>query len=118
MSLNTQHILEVAAAIEKRSISGLDFDMGSFADVVYDDINEICSTTACMAGFSYMLNGHCDSLKQLVEDADCLLVGDQAQADMGISEGQRHEMFYELSRSDREVVAMLRNLAATGEVSW
>lgn len=125
--MNAEAILRVADAIEKGSVPDLGFNMNTFRsrafpldeDPVYDKSGRGCGTVACIGGWTCeVLLGERGSMKR-------------AANLLGIRYDQEDELFYATNYpggdgivgplrqiTQAQAVAVLRRLAATGEVDW
>lgn len=122
---NTENILKVADAIENHTIEGLGFNMGNFigsADAAHaDKTGHNCGTIACVAGWSYAVrNGGVKPEPVDVEDFKWEVDGEW----FGLETQKANILFYgypgdgDSSPKPEKAVAVLRHLAATGEVDW
>lgn len=123
--MNTENIIKVADAIEQHSIPDLGFNMRALIDEA-DSINvpnhfeEPCGTVACIAGWAYVLAGGS------VKTRDPVKVWETATDWIGFETGGEardlfapHEHLGRFTRlTPTQAVAVLRHLAATGEVDW
>lgn len=127
--MNVENILKVADAIENHEIEWLGFNMAGFckpsSDLDPDRSGHGCGTVACIAGWGAAVAGIPRNDLEADFDAE-----DVASKFMGLRMDQADDLFYAKSHplfskyttwtkiSQGEAVAVLRNLAATGEVDW
>lgn len=118
---NVENILKVADAIERHTIAELGFNMASFVGVGETDLSgHNCGTTACIGGWAAAL-----------ATGDIHAGDDMSAAEiarwLGLTYHEAGALFYAWDRHDtvafeeiqpERAVAVLRNLAATGEVDW
>jgi hypothetical protein len=129
VSINVENILKVADAIEQHSIPDLGFNMKNWfneaGDGIVDNSGHNCGTVACIAGWTAYLakgsepthaywtykDGHTSKIAREFlglsrwEAGDLFEPGAVAAADWG-------------SIKPSQAVAVIRHLAATGEVDW
>lgn len=126
--MNVENILKVADAIEQHSIPDLGFNMSGYIARrgVRDQSGHNCQTTACIAGYAAVLSG---AVKPDEVDADAhepgaAFLGLAGEAADSLFFARNHPQYR--SRGSRlweritapEAIAVLRHLAATGEVDW
>lgn len=127
--MNVENILKVADAIERHEIEWLGFNMSHYCAVgkihLTDHSGHNCGTVACIAGWGAAVSGVPKS--RMTEDFDAET---PAMEFMGLSEDQMDHLFYAKSHphfsshknwnniTQDQAVAVLRHLAATGEVDW
>jgi len=115
--VNVENILKVADAIEKHSIPDLGFNMSYAFDAVGpedDRSGHSCGTVACIGGWTNVV---------LAKSGNLPIAA--AQRRLELTDRQADALFYPLGywRVDNDytpsqAVAVLRHLAATGEVDW
>lgn len=125
--MNVENILKVADAIEGHTIRKLGFHMGDWVTSGYDDLSgQQCGTTACIAGWTSLLMSR---RKAAPRSPSVFLftrdVMSEASAWLDLDYHSADDLFYAVnSPVDRhkitssQAVAVLRNLAETGEVDW
>ena len=116
--MNKDNILAVADAIEKHSIAELGFNMSLYGGKTGPSDPDLsghnCGTVACIAGWAdKVLTGR---------DPD-VHSSDYAQGLLGLSAEQAIDLFVPSDWAKNTItpahaVAVLRNLAETGEVDW
>lgn len=121
--MNIGNILKVADAIEQASVPDLGFNMGTWIGHSEDKSERSCGTTACIAGWSAIVDK--GSIHNVGNDE----IVDIAQKFLGMSGNKADELFLYVPYMNPlfafrdtvgpiEAVRCLRNLAITGEVDW
>ena len=109
--MNVENILKVADAIEQHSIPDLGFNMSVWKEAASpwrrDMSGHNCRTVACIAGWTVALFPDDDA-------ADALGMDDDRADLLFYPRGWINGSAFPSSRA----VAVLRHLAATGEVDW
>jgi len=124
--MNVENILKVADAIEQHRIAGLGFHMNYLVSstrgaLIEDKLGiKDCGTVMCIAGWASAISGRKDNPAFY-----------HARDFLGIDPKTSRHLFYAANHPDSEVgegpldditatqaVAVLRHLAATGEVDW
>src|SRR5262245_29537161 len=125
MSINVKNVTKVANAIEscslaKREKNPIGFNMDTFGSTdthFKDHTGHHCGTNACIAGWTVALltpkNYNSYGAPYVAQDL------------LGLNDAQANRLFYALGYGRRLnnikpalAVAVLRNLAKTGEVNW
>ena len=109
--MNVENILKVADAIEQHSIPDLGFNMRRwrfrFRNGINDKSGHHCKTCACIGGWT-----------------EALFPGVAAHKSLGLLSLKVHALFYPdaapraYDATPSQAAAVLRHLAATGEVDW
>lgn len=125
--MNVENILKVADAIERHEIEWLGFSMNSW----FDENEPKCGTTACIAGWAVAVEVGQDAIERILDKqrsseislsridlVDGRPVDERAIEFLGLDYSQCDGLFYEWNANATQAVAVLRHLAATGEVDW
>lgn len=135
--MNKDKILAVADAIEKLAVNGnpipgLGFNMAGWAAEVDEEGPQFidrskhgCGTTACIAGWTVALEARVTPAKLM--NIGNIEIAEMAEQILGLDSYTATALFYSYGRNrnlemeeitPEEAVAVLRNLAETGDVDW
>ena len=124
--MNVENILKVADAIEQHSIPDLGFNLGWWlCDGEEDRSGHGCRTTACIAGWAIAVRDGGGMPEQRPLNFDWLneagdFMGLPNESDRSGYDPIRADLMLSIEehRTPSEAAAVLRHLAATGEVDW
>jgi hypothetical protein len=124
--MNRDKVLMVADAIENATLAkdiGVGFNMRDFYDLRArcDQTGHSCGTTACTAGWAWLMFKDKDSIDHTLPDEIEL----QAAELLGLTEAEADNLFFGVDCGKRltdittgDAIKVLRHLADTGEVDW
>lgn len=121
MGINVENILRVADAIEHHSIPDLGFNMFDYTmdagDLAHFGVSDMsghnCGTTACIAGWALAVRdeGKLPDVEDYHAEAANFL-------ELPLRTSEALFLHWNDGTTPAEAVAVLRHLAATGEVDW